>query len=72
MRENNNGSPEIFTAEIRRKRIDCDTGDIILDEKFIESKGAIDNIKILVYSLNYLEGDLGDPNTEYYFEIIIA
>ena len=54
--------------EIWRKKIDCDTGDILFDEKWCSINATKERGKIIVHCLNYTEADQGDPNIEYYIE----
>jgi len=56
--------------EIWRKKIDCDTGDLVFDEKWSSITTTRERADIMVSALNYGEADLGDPNIEYYLETI--
>jgi len=56
--------------EIWRKKIDCDTGDLVFDEKWGSITTTKERAEIMVRSLNYVEADMGDPNIEYYLEKI--
>ena len=54
--------------EIWRKKIDCDTGDLIFDEKWSSITTTRERADIMVHALNYGEADMGDPNIGYYLE----